>query len=109
MSNLVVSDSAWTYAGLYALSYQGHPDRFARAIKAAAASTQGVMIFDMSQIIQYDWWHVIADAFAGSAAQPPSLVPGLLDEVRQQHKNQRARGIPPPPLPPFVGLADTGL
>ena len=109
MSNLVVSDSAWTYAGLYALSYQGHPDRFARAIEAAAASTQGVMIFDMSQIIQYDWWHVIADAFAGSAAQPPSLVPGLLDEVRQQHKNQRARGIPPPPLPPFVGLADTGL
>jgi uncharacterized lipoprotein YddW (UPF0748 family) len=109
MSNLVVSDAAWTYAGLYALSYQGHPEQFTRAIQAAAASTQGVMIFDMSQIIQYDWWHVMADAFASVPATPPSLIPGLLDEVRRQHAAQRARGAAPPPLPPFVGLEGTGF
>lgn len=109
MSNLAVSDAAWTYAGLYALSYQGRPDQFTRAIQAACASTQGVMIFDMSQIIQYDWWPVIAAAFAGAPAQPPNLVPGLLEQVRRQHADQRAQGVPPPPLPSFVGLADTGL
>lgn len=109
LSNLVVSDAAWTYAGLYALSYQGHPEKFARAIQAAAASSQGVMVFDMSQIIDYDWWHVMGDAFAAAPAQAPNTVPGLLDDVRKQHAAQRAQGIPPPPLPPFVGVADTGF
>ena len=108
LSNLVVSDAAWTYAGLYALQYQGHPDKFARAIRAAAASSQGVMVFDMSQIIDYDWWPLLADAFA-TPAQAPNTVPGLLDEVRKQHAALRAQGVPPPPLPPFVGVADTGF
>lgn len=102
LSNAVVSDAAWTYAGLYALSYKGHPDQFARAIEAAAASTQGVMVFDLSQIIEYDWWSVLAQSFAATSAQAPNTVPGLLDDVRRRH----AAPIPPPP---FVGIADTGF
>ncbi len=109
ISNLAVSDAAWTYAGLYALSYQGHPDQFARAIRAAGASTQGVMVFDLSQIIQYDWWHVLAAAFATSPAQAPNLVPGLLAQVRRQHAAERAQGVIAPPVPPFLGLEGTGF
>ena len=109
ISSRVVNDAAWTYAGLYALTYQGQPDKFARAIQAAAASTQGVMVFDMSQIIQYDWWHVLADAFATTSATPPNAVPGLLDSVRALHAAARASGTPQPPLPPFVGITDTGF
>lgn len=108
-SNLVVSDTAWTYAGIYAMSYQGHPDQFERAIAAAMASTQGVMIFDMSQIIQYDWWDVMAGALAGDTGQAPNLVPRLLAQVRGDHATERAQGVPPPPLPSYVGLEGTGF
>ena len=110
LSNLAVSDSAWTYAGLYALSYQGRPDLFARAIGAACASTQGVMIFDMSQIIQYNWWDVIRQAFgSGPTPTAPNVVPGLLSEVRRQHNLNRQNGVPPPPFPPYQGLTGTGF
>lgn len=109
VSSRVVDDAAWTYAGLYALSYQGQPDQFARALQAATASTQGVMVFDLSQIIQYDWWHVLADTFAAHPAAPPNLAPGLLDQVRAAHAAARAQGQPAPPLPPFVGREDTGF
>ncbi len=110
LSDLVVSDSAWTYAGLYALSYQGHPEMFARAIGAAEASTQGVMVFDMSQIIQYNWWGVIRGAF-GRERTPsaPSAIPGLLSEVRHEHALARQNGVPPPPFPPYLGVSGTGF
>lgn len=109
LSNRVVNDSAWTYAGLYALSYQNHPDAFARALRAATASTQGVMVFDMSQIIQYDWWHILGDAFAATPATPPNRVPGLLADVRRRHAEDKARGVPQPDIPPYLGVADTGF
>ena len=110
LSNLMVGDAAWTYAGLYALSYQGRPDKFARAIQAAAASTQGVMVFDLSQIIQYDWWNVIARAFGpGPAPQSPSAIPDLLSEVRRRHTLDRQNGVPPPSFPPYLGIENTGF
>lgn len=109
LSNRVVDDAAWTYAGLYALSYQGRPDQFARAIQAAAASTQGVMVFDLSQIVEYNWWRVMADAFAARPAQPPSLVPGLLQTIRRDRDARRAQGVKPPPPPPYLGIEDTGF
>jgi uncharacterized lipoprotein YddW (UPF0748 family) len=109
LSNRVVNDAAWTYAGLYAAVYPKHPEQFAHAIQAAAASSQGVMIFDISQIIDYDWWNVLGDAFAATPAQAPNLVPGLLDTVRQQHAADKAAGKPQPPLPSYQGIENTGL
>jgi hypothetical protein len=108
LSSLVVSDAAWTYAGIYALSYEGHPDAFSNALEAAVASSQGAMVFDMSQIIDYNWWPLLANAFEASPAQPPNAVPGLLDQVRQAKAESVAKGLPPPALPPYVGLSGTG-
>ena len=45
----------------------------------------------------------------GGPAQAPTLVPGLLAQVRRQHAAQRAQGVKPPPLPSFVGLEGTGF
>jgi uncharacterized lipoprotein YddW (UPF0748 family) len=110
LSNLVVSDAAWTYAGIYALSYQGHPDQFARAMGAATASTQGVMVFDMSQIIQYNWWNIIRQAFGpGRTPAPPNAVPGLLSEVRHEHALNHQNGVPPPEFPTYLGVSGTGF
>ena len=110
LSNRVIYDSSWVYAGIYALSYQGHVDTFKDSIKAAAGSSQGVMIFDMSQIVQYDWWDAIADAFGpGPVPAAPNTVPGLLDTVRAQHAADIAAGKPQPPMPSYQGLQDVGL
>jgi hypothetical protein len=110
LSNRVIYDSAWVYAGIYALSYQGHVDTFKKAIKAAAGSSQGVMVFDMSQIVQYNWWDAIAAAF-GSDPVPtaPNAVPGLLETVRAQHDADIAAGKPQPPIPSYQGLENVGL
>ncbi len=109
VSNRVAADACWTYAGLYAAVYKDHPEQFARAIAAAGASTQGVMVFDLSQIVDYDWWHVLAEAFAAAPAAPPNLAPGLLDDVRRQRAVLTQQGIAPPPLPPFTGIENTGF
>ena len=109
LSNRVVNDSTWTYAGLYAAVYSKHPEQFAKAIQAAAASSQGVMVFDISQIIEYDWWNVLGAAFAANPATAPNTVPGLLETVRQQHAADVAAGKPQAPLPAYQGVEDTGL
>lgn len=110
LSNRVVNDSAFTYAGLYALTYQGNPTGFERAIQSATGSSQGVMIFDLSQIIQYNWWANIADAFgSGPVPAAPNMVPGLLDDVRAQHAADVAAGKPRAPIPSYQGVEDVGL
>jgi uncharacterized lipoprotein YddW (UPF0748 family) len=109
LSNRVVNDAAWTYAGLYALTYQNHVAAFQKSILAAEASSQGVMIFDLSQIIDYNWWDAIAQAFgAGPVPVAPNTVPGLLDIVRSQHAADVAAGKPEPPLPAYQGVSGTG-
>jgi hypothetical protein len=66
------------------------------------------MVFDMSQIINYDWWPILANAFSSAPAQAPNIVPGLLDQVRTAHADAIAKGAPPLTLPPYVGLSGTG-
>ncbi|MCW3062060.1 MAG: hypothetical protein JWQ02_3881 [Capsulimonas sp.] len=109
LSNRVVNDAAWTYAGIYALSYQDNPAQFQRAIKAAVGSTQGVMIFDMSQIVQYNWWDAMGEAFGHTTAVAPHTVDGLLAQVRAQHAADKAAGKPQPEIPAYQGIEDTGF
>ena len=111
LSNLVVGDAAWTYAGLYALTYQGQPDKFARAIQAATASTQGVMVFDMSQIIQYDWWDVIAQAFGPGRTPPaPSIPSPICFPKCAAVTTWTVRTVSRrPDFPPYLGVEDTGF
>ena len=109
LSNRVVNDAAFTYAGLYALNFKSHPNRFAHAITAATKSTQGVMVFDMSQIVEYNWWGVISGAFATPTLMSPSSVPGFLQQVRDQHQADVGAGKTQPPLPPYIGVSGIGL
>jgi uncharacterized lipoprotein YddW (UPF0748 family) len=108
LSNRAVNDATWVYAGLYADQFDNDPDNLKRCIQAAVASTQGVMVFDLSQIIQYNLWSVFQQAFA-SPATPPSAVPGLIDQVRQEHAAQVLSGNVPPPLGQYIGTSGTGL
>jgi hypothetical protein len=68
----------FVYSGIYALDYRGDPSGFERAIRAARLNSHGVMIFDASHIVQWDWWETIRrglgvpDGFASEvdAARP---------------------------------------
>lgn len=103
LSNQVVNDQTWTYAGLWALQFSDGTDRFAQALQAAAASTQGVMIFDLSQLYSNHLWSTITQAFAQPATAPHEVA-GLIDDVRGKHQTGT-----PVAGEPAAGKAGTGL
>lgn len=70
LSTTVVANSIPVYAGLYCLNYQDRPKDFARAVAAAARHSQGVMIFDLSYIYDYNWWPILEEAFSKPALSP---------------------------------------
>jgi uncharacterized lipoprotein YddW (UPF0748 family) len=81
----VVNNSAFVYAGLYLLDYRDRPDDFRKALRAARESSQGVMLFDLVYLEQYDWWNHLFELFA-EPRQAPHDVTDLLAAVRQAHR-----------------------
>jgi len=89
-SNEVVDDDTFVYAGLYLLQYARDPEAFKRAVETACALTQGVMLFDLVYIRDYNWWSMLESIFQKPVKAPHS-VPGLIDkakELRRMAENQ---------------------
>ncbi len=89
LSSTVVANSVPVYAGLYALQYARRPEVFERALEAAANNSQGVMIFDLSYIYDFGWWHILDRVFARPAT-PPHRYPGLVSQLRAAQDAVRA-------------------
>ncbi|BDI32558.1 hypothetical protein CCAX7_46090 [Capsulimonas corticalis] len=106
-SNRAANDRTWVYAGLSLEMFNGRPDALRGALQAAAATTQGIMVFDLSHNID-QFWPVFKQAFA-LPALPPHTSPGLLDSVRAQHEAHKTSGLPDPPVIVFGGASGTGL
>lgn len=81
ISTTVVANSIPVYAGLYCLNYQDRPKDFARAVAAAVHHSQGVMIFDLSYIYDYNWWPILEEAFA-KPMSPPHRAAALNMQLR---------------------------
>lgn len=47
--------------GLYVEQYKDHPEQFRRAIKICLEKTDGLMIFDLVHLINYNYWSVLED------------------------------------------------
>lgn len=80
----------FVYAGVYALDYRGDPAGFERAIRAARLNSHGVMIFDASHIVQWDWWEVLRRGLGtpdGLASEPPPLAPHQLPSLLPSLRN----------------------
>lgn len=107
LSNRVVDDQTWTYAGLMLSQFKGDPDRLERALQAACASTQGVMVFDLSHEIE-PFWAVFKKAFSTPAAVPHGDPKAIL-RVRKARKALEASGYRPPAVPILAGTAGTGF
>ncbi len=107
LSNRAVGDQAWVYAGINVADYLKQPETLKPALQAALATTQGVMIFDLSYFNDA-LWGVIGQSFH-EAATAPHAVPGLLAQVRQQRLARKASGAIDPPVIIHNGTPGTGL
>lgn len=106
LCNRIVNDQCWVYAGLNVADYLEAPSLLPRALQAAAASTQGVMIFDLSYFND-NVWNLFHTAFREKTVAPHS-VPGLLAQLRREHSAHKAAGILDPPVIIYNGIPGTG-
>lgn len=106
LSNRLSRDAAWTYAGIAISSYRGDREAFTRALMAAAATTQGVMVFDLSHEIE-PLWPIFERAFAEPKAAP-HMRSDLLAAVRRERRERDARGEREPPVVINGGIPGIG-
>ena len=106
-SNRAVNDQAFVYAGIALDQFKGKPDALKRVLQAAAATTQGIMCFDLSHDIDA-LWPIFAEAFA-RPAQAPHQVPGLVTDLRARHAADKASGVPVPSVILYRGATGTGF
>lgn len=83
-----VNDSSFVYASLNLPDYRGRPEEFRRALQAAIANSQGVMLFDLVYLENYNWWNILTEVFP-SPKRAPHDVPGLQDGLQQTKRALR--------------------
>lgn len=106
LTNRLVEDRTWSYAGLMLSQFNTEPDRLGDALQAAMGSTQGVMVFDLSHDID-QYWETFERAFK-LPAKSPNAVPGLLQKLRAQRELLNKQGRKLPPVLMTEGSAGTG-
>lgn len=107
-SNRAVGDQTFVYAGITLELFQKRPELLRKVLQAAAASTQGIMVFDYSH--NFDLFApTFAETFAARPALAPHQTPGLLTELRTARAAQKAAGTPTPPVILNRGASGTGF
>jgi hypothetical protein len=106
-TNSVVRDATWCFSGISLIDFKDDPIGLMHALAAACASTQGVMVFDLSHNIE-PMWPVFATAFA-SHVRAPQSDPAALSWVRKRRAQQDASGAKQPPVIIMDGYAGTGM
>jgi hypothetical protein len=107
LTNRVVDDQCWAYAGIELEDFKGNPDGLANALQAACSATQGVMVFDLSHDIESSW-SVFARAFKFKATAPHA-VPGLLGQVRNMRKRYQTLNMRERPVVISAGSSGAGF
>jgi len=82
LTTRVARDNCWTYTGIMLSQYKDDPERLKRSLAAACASSQGVMVFDISHDAE-SMWPAFSAAFS-TAAKPPHLDAKALADVRKK-------------------------
>jgi hypothetical protein len=107
-SNRAVNDQSLVYAGISLDKFKGRDKNDLRKVlQAACATTQGVMVFDLSHDMDL-FWDLFADVFRVPAT-PPHAVPGFVAKVRDERLKQKVNGLPEPPVILYKGSSGTGF
>ena len=69
-SRRAIMDACPFYGSLYLRDYAGNPEGFENAIRASVENSDGVMLFDLVYLEDYDWWPLIERLFAEEAVAP---------------------------------------
>lgn len=107
VSDRVVRDQCWVYGGLQLIDFKDNPRGLENALQSLAATTQGVMVFDLSHGID-DFWPVFARAFRDRLSAPHNN-PNLLETVRKNRKEWDKSGKKDRPFPILEGTPGTGF
>ncbi len=105
LSYRAVNDKTWSYAGIALDQFKDDPVGLGNALQAAVASTNGVMVFDLSHDIE-PMWGVFEKAFS-QAMVAPHTRPDLLTEARRRNKNKSL--YPKPPVIISAGSSGVGF
>lgn len=106
LSNRVVRDQCWTYAGIDLLHFRHNNEALMAALQAAVETTQGVMVYDLFYAVE-GHWHVFERAFRQRAIAPHTR-PDLLRLIRQRRDSLDRMGHEDPPFPFFEGAPGVG-
>lgn len=82
LNTRVVRDQCWTYTGIMLSQFDNDPERLERALQAACAASQGIMVFDYSHNSEA-MMPTFAKAFADTRI-PPHMDPKALAEIRKR-------------------------
>lgn len=96
LTNRAIRDEAWSYAGIMLMDFYNNPEGLKKALQAAAGSTQGVMVFDLSHKID-DVWHIFRAAFK-EKKRAPHTMKGLILDVRKRRAELDKLGVKEPPV-----------
>lgn len=106
LTNRVVRDQTWSYAGISLDQFKGDPVGLGDALQAACSSTQGVMVFDLSHDIE-PMWPVFERAFQDAKVAPHQT--SLLREVRSRRASLDRQGVKDPPVMIIGGSSGVGF
>ncbi|MEZ0325054.1 MAG: family 10 glycosylhydrolase [Fimbriimonas sp.] len=106
LTNRLVRDTSWTYAGISLIDFKDNPDGLLDALQAACGATQGVMVFDLSHDIE-PMWPVFAQAFAQPRTAPHDRRE-VLASVRARRALMDKQGVKDPPIIIAAGSSGTG-
>src|SRR5438105_14441870 len=107
LSNHVAEVQYWSYAEIDLETLHGYTTALGNALQAACASTQGVMVFDLSHNIE-PLWPFFKQAFR-NATKAPHAMPAALRDARALRARQKAMGIRKPPLVIAPGTPGAGF
>ncbi len=107
LSNRIARDQTWVYGGISLDMFKDDPEGLEKVLQAACASTQGIMVFDLSHDIE-PMWPVFQRAFSRSR-KAPHQVPGLIEKVRAMKARYDKLGVKDPAIPISAGSSGVGL
>jgi hypothetical protein len=107
LSYRAVHDQTFVYAGLSLMDFKENPEGLTKAIQTAVATTNGVMVFDLSHDIE-PMWPVFEKAFA-KFKRAPHASEGYLVETRRLRNAMDRKGVKEPPIVIAAGSAGIGF
>lgn len=63
IANKVIMGVVPVFGSLYVAQYKDHPEQFKKAVHMALSKNDGLMLFDIDDIIDQKWWNVLEDGF----------------------------------------------